>query len=176
VAWERSCRLIWRRYKTSSHCIHGPSTCWCEPRPPFVHITSRVSICSDTTKLATSQMALAPQAAFTRRLLLSGVSLLPLAAVYGVLLILAWTPDTLATLFPGSWAAGFEALMAGKPEMQFVPSVKAVGHLFSRPVAAVSAWTHLQFISFFCARWIWMDGALPIAGWLPAITDHGSCR
>jgi Domain of unknown function (DUF4281) len=105
------------------------------------------------------QMALAPHAAFTKRLLLNGVSLVPLAAMYSVLLVLAWTPDSFAALFPGSLSSGFQSLAAGRPEMQFVPSLSAVANMLSRPVAAVSAWAHLQFISFFCARWIWMDGA-----------------
>eukprot|EP00892_Ulva_mutabilis_P004120 jgi/Ulvmu1/207/UM001_0211.1 len=103
-------------------------------------------------------MAFAPRAALTERLLSGAKSLIPLAVLYGVLLAASWTPDTLSTLLPGDLVEGTKAALAGRPKMQFLPNIEAVGKLLSAPIASVSAWAHLQFIALFCARWIWLDG------------------
>lgn len=104
-------------------------------------------------------MAFAPRSALTKRLLTGAQSLIPLAVLYGVLLLASWTPETLSTLLPGDFVEGTKAALQGKPRMQFLPNIEAVGKLLSAPIASVSAWAHLQFIAFFCARWIWLDGA-----------------
>lgn len=105
------------------------------------------------------QMAFAPRADLTKRLLTGAKSLVPLAVLYGILLVASWTPETLSTLLPGDFAEGMKSALQGQPKMQFLPEIQAVGKLLSAPIASVSAWAHLQFIAFFCARWIWMDGA-----------------
>lgn len=51
-------------------------------------------------------MAAAPRWEVTRRLVQPLVSLLPLAAAYGVLLAWSWAPDTLQLILPGSLAEG----------------------------------------------------------------------
>jgi hypothetical protein len=105
------------------------------------------------------QMAFLPKSDMTRRVLADAKTLVPLAALYAVLLCVSWHPNSLQLLLPGSWDAGITALKAGKVAPQFVPTISTVGKLLSDPLAALSAWVHLQFISFFCARWIWMNGA-----------------
>lgn len=86
--------------------------------------------------------------------------LIPFALLYTVLLVSSWQPGSLSLLLPGSVKSGMDSLMLGKFTIQFLPSASTAGQLLSEPLAALSAWAHLQFISFFCARWIWMDGAL----------------
>lgn len=103
-------------------------------------------------------MAFAPRAAVTKRLLTGAKCLIPLAILYGVLLLASWTPETLSTLLPGDFLEGMKSALEGKPKMQFLPDIEAVGKLLSAPIASISAWAHLQFIAFFCARWIWLDG------------------
>ena len=98
---------------------------------------------------------------FTYRALAGGRVLIPFALLYTALLISSWQPGSLSLLLPGSFASGMEGWAAGKLTVQFLPSAATVGELLSQPLAALSAWAHLQFISFFCARWIWMDGATP---------------
>ena len=51
-------------------------------------------------------MAAAPRWRATQRLASSIVPLLPLAAVYGVLLAWSWAPDTVQLVLPGSLAEG----------------------------------------------------------------------
>ena len=107
------------------------------------------------------QMALQPHAELTSRLLRGGKVLVPFALLYAVLLVSSWTPQSLELLLPGSLKVGVEQLRLGNMTLQFLPTVSTVGRLLSEPLAALSAWAHLQFISFFCARWIWLDGASP---------------
>jgi Domain of unknown function (DUF4281) len=104
-------------------------------------------------------MALKPRARITKDLLASGKVLVPFALLYAALLASSWSPHSLDLLLPGSFQAGVEQMRVGKFSLQFVPTVSSVGRLLSEPLAALSAWAHLQFISFFCARWIWLDGA-----------------
>ena len=105
------------------------------------------------------QMALKPHAKITRDLLAGARTLVPLALIYTLLLAASWSPDSLKLLLPGSFSQGVSNMLAGKFSVQFLPTVDSVGLLLSEPLAALSAWAHLQFISFFLARWIWMDGA-----------------
>jgi hypothetical protein len=119
-------------------------------------ITGRHKILTRATLLM--QMAFQANSKITKRLLENPLCMMPLAVLYAVLLFSSWTPDTLATLLPGSLEAGFKSLGQGQINVQFVPNAEAIGKLLSAPIASVSAWAHLQFISFFCARWIWLDG------------------
>jgi hypothetical protein len=104
-------------------------------------------------------MVFLPSSRVTRNILADAKTLIPFAALYTVLLVASWNPDSLQVLLPGSWDAGMDALKAGKMQMQFIPTIDGVGKILSEPLAALSAWAHLQFINFFCARWIWMNGA-----------------
>lgn len=74
--------------------------------------------------------------------------LLPLAATYAVLLAASWTPDTLATLMPGSLRAG----LAGRFAPQFFPRLAGVAALFARPPTSASLWVHLLAVNVFAAR------------------------
>lgn len=103
-------------------------------------------------------MALKPNAEVTRDLLAGARTLVPLACLYTLLLAASWTPESLELLLPGSFSQGVANMKAGKFSVQFLPTIDSVGRLLSEPLASLSAWAHLQFISFFLARWIWMDG------------------
>ncbi len=100
------------------------------------------------------QMAIIPPARPVRRAVDKGVYLLPLALVYGYLLIHSWQPDTLQLLLPGSLAAGF----SGGFNPQFFPSLQGIGQLFSRLITAASLWVHLLAINLFAARAVYLDG------------------
>lgn len=104
-------------------------------------------------------MAFRPKADMTVKLLHNSVTLVPLALLYSVMLFASWTPDHLSVLMPGSLEAALQSITSGQPKVMFVPSVAGISQIFAMPLTAVSVWAHLQFVSCFCARWIWMDGA-----------------
>jgi hypothetical protein len=104
------------------------------------------------------QMAFKPNGKVTRDLLMSARTLVTFAMLYAVLLVCSWSPGSLDLLLPGSFEEGVKNLKVGKLSVQFLPTTESVGKLLAEPMAALSAWAHLQFVSFFCARWIWMDG------------------
>jgi hypothetical protein len=103
-------------------------------------------------------MAFFPRASITKTLLNSARCLIPLALLYALLLGTSWTPESFSLLLPGDFQAGVRGMLNGTPSLQFIPTIGGVSKLLSAPIASVSAWAHLQFIAFFCARWIWMDG------------------
>jgi len=94
------------------------------------------------------QMVAAPRWRRTRSLLAHDACLLPLALAYALLLAASWTPDTLATIMPGSLAAG----LAGGFRPQFFPALGGVAALFARPATAASLWAHLLAVNLFAAR------------------------
>ena len=104
------------------------------------------------------QMAFFPHAQLTKSLLTNARCLIPLALLYTALLVSSWTPESASLLFPGDMETALSEMMAGKPGLYFVPTIEGICQLLSAPMASVSAWAHLQFIAFFCARYIWMDG------------------
>lgn len=61
------------------------------------------------------QMVLLPRWSVTRRVVRSPLVLVPLAAVYGVLLCWSWQPDTFSLILPGSWAEGFKGTSRPHP-------------------------------------------------------------
>ena len=68
-------------------------------------------------------------------------TLVPLALLYGALLVQSWQPDTLSLIMPGSLSDG----LAGGFRPQFFPRLDTIALLFSRSVAtAASMWVHLQ--------------------------------
>lgn len=103
-------------------------------------------------------MAFFPRMKLTKDLLTNARCLIPLAVMYAVLLCTSWTPESASLLFPGDLETAMAEAMAGKPGLHFVPTIAGICQLLSAPLTAVSAWAHLQFIAFFCARYIWMDG------------------
>lgn len=104
------------------------------------------------------QMAFFPRGQLTKSLLTNARCLIPLAVLYAALLVTSWTPESASLLFPGDIESALSEMMAGKPGLYFVPTIEGICTLLSAPMASVSAWAHLQFIAFFCARYIWMDG------------------
>jgi Domain of unknown function (DUF4281) len=106
-------------------------------------------------------MAFFPRLQLTKSLLTNARCLIPLAVMYAILLITSWTPESASLLLPGDMKTALSEMMAGKPGLYFVPTIGGICKLLSAPMASVSAWAHLQFIAFFCARYIWMDGTHP---------------
>ncbi|EFN59898.1 hypothetical protein CHLNCDRAFT_132919 [Chlorella variabilis] len=99
-------------------------------------------------------MVLLPRWSVTRRLVRSPLVLLPLIAVYGLLLAWSWQPDTFSLVLPGSLAEGFK----GGFNPQFMPSLAGICTLFSRWLTAASLWVHLLAVNLFAARELYMEG------------------
>ena len=64
--------------------------------------------------------------------------LLPLVAIYAVLLVNSYSPDTLSLVLPGSLKDG----LSGGFNPQFVPKLANISTLFSRVGVASSLWVH----------------------------------
>ena len=75
------------------------------------------------------------------------VLLLPLIAVYGVLLVNSYSPDTLSLVLPGSLKEG----LSGGFNPQFIPKLANISTLFSRVGVTASLWVHLLAVNAFCA-------------------------
>lgn len=104
-------------------------------------------------------MALKPHSRVTRRLLAGSTALIPFALLYAALLATSWRKGSLALLLPGSFEEGVASMRLGRLSAQFLPTLATVQELLAAPLPALAAWAHLQFVAFFCARWIWLDGA-----------------
>ena len=128
-------------------------------RAPGAHASAQTGACSPHRPYV--QMAFKPNSDVTKKLLTGAKTLVPFAIVYALLLAASWTPDSLSQLLPGSLEQGVKNAKAGKFAVEFMPTADTVGKLLSQPLASLSAWAHLQFIAFFCARWIWLDGVSP---------------
>ena len=74
-------------------------------------------------------------------------TLVPLAVLYGVLLIRSWSDNTLALMMPGSLEEG---LRTG--EVQFIPKLSGISELLSEKAASASAWAHFMLVNLFVAR------------------------
>jgi len=105
-------------------------------------------------------MAFRRNAALTQRLMRNNTVLVPLALLYCVLLAASWSPDSMSLLLPGGAAteAAGAVPLTNQRAILFIPELEGISKLFSRPLTAISAWAHLQFINLFCGRWIWSDG------------------
>jgi len=73
--------------------------------------------------------------------------LLPLIAIYAVLLVNSYSPDTLSLVLPGSLKDG----LSGGFNPQFLPKLANISTLFSRVGVASSLWVHLLAFNAFCA-------------------------
>ena len=73
--------------------------------------------------------------------------LLPLIAIYGVLLVNSYSPDTLSLVLPGSLKEG----LSGGFNPQFIPKLDNISTLFSRVGVTASLWVHLLAVNAFCA-------------------------
>lgn len=101
-------------------------------------------------------MVLLPRWSVTRRLVRSPLVLAPPGAVYGLLLIWSWQPDSLSLILPGSLADGLK----GGFSPQFMPSLAGICTLFSRWGTAASLWVHLLAANLFAARQMYLEGEL----------------
>lgn len=107
-------------------------------------------------------MVFAPRWRRTRALMAREGALVPLAAAYVLLLAASWTPDTLATIMPGSLKAG----LAGGFHPQFFPALAGVAALFARPATAASLWAHLLAVNLFAARLEYLTAPVDRPAWL----------
>ncbi|GFR40844.1 hypothetical protein Agub_g1492, partial [Astrephomene gubernaculifera] len=78
----------------------------------------------------------------------------PLALGYFVLLVLAWSPDTLSIMMPGSLKEG----LSGGFKPQFFPRLEGISTLFSRPRVTASWVLHVLTINLFAGRWCLLQG------------------
>mmetsp|Transcript_85 Transcript_85/g.265 ORF Transcript_85/g.265 Transcript_85/m.265 type:complete len:255 (-) Transcript_85:56-820(-) len=98
-------------------------------------------------------MVAAPHLKWVRDIVKTPWFIAPIAAVYLVLLLQSWEPDTISLMMPGNLQEG---MATGKP--QFFPELSGISTLFSRAVTAASLWVHLLTINLFTARHVFLDG------------------
>lgn len=88
-------------------------------------------------------MVVAPQAEFTKKIVASSLPYMFLGALYGYLLYLSWTPDTIATMFASKY---------------WLPELSGMAKMFSNEMTMASAWIHLLTVDLFAARQVYSDG------------------
>ncbi|XP_047319151.1 protein ABA DEFICIENT 4, chloroplastic-like [Impatiens glandulifera] len=121
--------------------IHGfsPAAAWLSPE-----LASNAFTWSTVAVLPYySLMVIAPKSELTKRSMESSVPYVVLGLVYGYLLYLSWTPDTLRTMFASEY---------------LLPELPGMAKLFSNEMTLASAWVHLLAIDLFAARQVFMDG------------------
>lgn len=80
--------------------------------------------------------------------------LLPLVAMYALLLWWSYEPDMLQLILPGSLKDGFSAGF----NPQFFPNIKGIATLFSRVTTTASLWVHMLCINIFAAHTLMWKG------------------
>nr|ALE33757.1 neoxanthin synthase 1 [Erythranthe lewisii] len=88
-------------------------------------------------------MVVAPRSQLTKKLVSSSVPYLALGLLYGYLLYLSWTPDTMRMMFASKY---------------WLPELPGIAKLFSSEMTLASAWIHLLAVDLFAARQVYYDG------------------
>lgn len=88
-------------------------------------------------------MVVAPKAELTKKSMESAIPYVLLGLLYGYLLYLSWTPDTIQTMFASKY---------------LLPELPGIAKMFSREMTLASAWIHLLAVDLFAARQVYQDG------------------
>ncbi|GFP85314.1 hypothetical protein PHJA_000675100, partial [Phtheirospermum japonicum] len=88
-------------------------------------------------------MVVAPKAEFTKKVVASSMPFVALGVLYGYLLYLSWTPDTMRLMFASKY---------------WLPELSGIGKMFSSEMTLASAWIHLLAVDLFAARQVYNDG------------------
>ncbi|TVU22097.1 hypothetical protein EJB05_31777, partial [Eragrostis curvula] len=88
-------------------------------------------------------MVVAPNANITKRTVESSVPYVALGLLYGYLLFLSWTPETLRAMFASKY---------------WLPELPGIVRMFASEMTVASAWIHLLAVDLFAARQVYHDG------------------
>nr|GMC59945.1 protein ABA DEFICIENT 4, chloroplastic-like isoform X1 [Ipomoea batatas] len=88
-------------------------------------------------------MVVAPRAALTKNLMESGIPFIALGLLYGYLLYLSWTPDTIRLMFASQY---------------LLPELPGIARMFASEMTLASAWIHFLAVDLFAARQVYQDG------------------
>lgn len=88
-------------------------------------------------------MVVAPQAELTKKIVASSIPYIVLGVLYGYLLYLSWTPDTIRYMFASKY---------------WLPELPGIAKMFSSEMTLASAWIHLLAVDLFAARQVYFDG------------------
>ncbi|CAI0547630.1 unnamed protein product [Linum tenue] len=88
-------------------------------------------------------MLLAPKSNITRKCMGSMIPDAVLGLVYGYVVYLSWTPDTLHLMFGSKY---------------MVPQLVGVTKMFASDMRLTSAWIHMVAVDLFAARQVYKDG------------------
>ncbi|KAI3950609.1 hypothetical protein MKX01_040589 [Papaver californicum] len=88
-------------------------------------------------------MVLAPKAELTKKSVESGIPYVVLGLLYGYLLYLSWTPDTIRMMFASKY---------------WLPELPGIAKMFSSEITLASAWIHLLAVDLFAARQVFLEG------------------
>nr|XP_017245438.1 PREDICTED: uncharacterized protein LOC108217099 [Daucus carota subsp. sativus] len=82
-------------------------------------------------------MVVAPKSELTKKSIESGIPYVALGLLYGYLLYLSWTPDTMKLMFASEY---------------WLPELSGIAKMFSSEMTLASAWIHLLAVDLFAAR------------------------
>ncbi|KAJ6838550.1 protein ABA DEFICIENT 4, chloroplastic-like isoform X1 [Iris pallida] len=88
-------------------------------------------------------MVLAPKAEVTKRTMETCIPYVLLGMLYGYLLYLSWTPETMQAMFASKY---------------WLPELSGILKMFSNEMTVASAWIHLLAVDLFAARQVFHDG------------------
>ncbi|KAM7524211.1 hypothetical protein LguiA_014113 [Lonicera macranthoides] len=88
-------------------------------------------------------MVVAPTAELTKKTMESSIPYVMLGLLYGYLLYLSWTPDTMRLMFASKY---------------WLPELPGIAKMFSNEMTLASAWLHLLAVDLFAARQVYNDG------------------
>lgn len=88
-------------------------------------------------------MVVAPKSELTKKSIESGIPYVALGLLYGYLLYLSWTPDTMRLMFASQY---------------WLPELSGMAKMFSSEMTLASAWIHLLAVDLFAARQVYHDG------------------
>lgn len=88
-------------------------------------------------------MVVAPNSVLTKKSIESGIPYVALGLLYGYLLYLSWTPDTMRLMFESQY---------------WLPELSGIAKMFSSEMTLASAWIHLLAVDLFAARQVYHDG------------------
>lgn len=88
-------------------------------------------------------MVIAPRATFTKKLMESNIPYGVLGILYGYLLYLSWTPETLRVIFATKY---------------LLPELPGITKMFASEMTMASAWIHLLAVDLYAARQVFHDG------------------
>uniref|UniRef100_A0A0D9UWD3 Uncharacterized protein n=1 Tax=Leersia perrieri TaxID=77586 RepID=A0A0D9UWD3_9ORYZ len=117
-------------------------------RPRALLASSQIASCAFTWGTIAvlpfyTLMVVAPNADVTKRAVDSTVPYVALGLLYGYLLYLSWTPDTLRAMFASKY---------------WLPELPGIVRMFASEMTVASAWIHLLAVDLFAARQVYHDG------------------